>query len=149
MARGKGAGFGMLGVLAFLAGFFVSPGEPTLAVGQQPGQQPEPPPAEQQLAPEALDKLLAPIALYPDALLARILVCSTSPYQVRAVDEWLKKNQNLKGSELQEAAQKEEFDPSYVALVPFAQVVNMMAEQIDWTRQLGCNTPQTSLPFAA
>ena len=100
---------------------------------QQSGQ----PPAQPGVSPETLEKLLAPIALYPDARLAQVLECSTSPFQVEAINEWLMENQNLKGSELQDAAYDEGFGPSFVALVPFGQVLKMMAEQIDWTRQLG------------
>jgi hypothetical protein len=118
-------------LLSVLFLFVVTMGTHSLA--QQSGQSR----AEQAPSPEAMDKLLAPIALYPDALLAQVLECSTSPFQVTAIVEWFEKNQNLKGSELQEAAQNEGFGPSFVALVPFGQVLNMMAEQIDWTRQLG------------
>ncbi len=100
-----------------------------------PSQQQQPP--AQQLSPAAVDKLLAPIALYPDALLGQVLMCSMSPYQVSELGTWLKANSTLKGSALQDAAQKQGFDPSFVALSAFPQVVNMMAGQMEWTRQLG------------
>ena len=100
-------------------------------------QQSQPPSGGQQIPPEQLDKLLAPIALYPDALIGQILNCSLSPFQVSALSDWLSANSNLKGSEVQEAAQKDGFDPSFVALAIFPQVVNMMAQQLDWTKQLG------------
>jgi hypothetical protein len=92
-----------------------------------------------QAAPTAaqLDQLLAPIALYPDSLLAHMLLCAANPAKVGALAEWLLSNKSLKGTELQDAAAKSGFDQSFVALVMFPQVVNYMAEQIDWTTKLG------------
>ncbi len=87
--------------------------------------------------PDELDRLLAPVALYPDQLLAQMLLCASNPGKVGALGEWLASNQTLKGSELQDAAVKSGFEPSFVALVLFPQVVNTMAEQIDWTTQVG------------
>src|SRR4026207_1160587 len=59
---------------------------------------------------QGMDKLLAPIALYPDALLAQVLACASSPDQVHEVSEWLKKNSQLQGSDLQQAAEQAGFD---------------------------------------
>ena len=84
-----------------------------------------------------LDQLLAPIALYPDQLLAQILMSASNPSKVTELGKWLKSNANLKGTELQDAAVKAGFDASFVALVLFPQVVSRMAEQIAWTRVLG------------
>ena len=84
-----------------------------------------------------LDQLLAPIALYPDQLLAQILMSATNPSKVTELATWLKSNANLKGTKLQDAAVKAGFDASFVALVLFPQVVSRMAEQIAWTRVLG------------
>ena len=84
-----------------------------------------------------LDQLLAPIALYPDPLLAQILMSASNPSKVTELAKWLKSNANLKGTELQDAAVKAGFDASFVALVLFPQVVSRMAEQIAWTRVLG------------
>ena len=84
-----------------------------------------------------LDQLLAPIALYPDQLLAQMLMSSTDPPKVTELDKWLKSNQTLKGTELQDAAVKAGFDASYVALTLFPDVVAKMADQIAWTRVLG------------
>jgi hypothetical protein len=87
--------------------------------------------------PDELDRLLAPVALYPDQLLAQMLLCASNPGKVGALSEWLASNQTLKGSELQDAAVKSGFEPSFVALVLFPQVVNTMAEQLDWTTRVG------------
>ena len=86
--------------------------------------------------PEELDKLLAPIALYPDQLLAQILLSATNPGKVGALGEWLA-SQTLKGSELQDAATKAGFEPSYVALVLFPDVVAAMASRMDATARIG------------
>ena len=84
-----------------------------------------------------LDKLLAPIALYPDQLLAQMLMCAAKPAKVAALSEWLASHQSQKGSELQDAATKAGFEPEFVALALFPDVVNAMASRIDWTTQLG------------
>ena len=84
-----------------------------------------------------LDKLLAPIALYPDQLLAQMLMCAAKPAKVAALSEWLASHQAQKGSELQDAATAAGFEPEFVALALFPDVVNSMASRIDWTTQLG------------
>jgi hypothetical protein len=84
-----------------------------------------------------LDQLLAPIALYPDSLLAQMLMSATDPAKVTELDKWLKSNAKLKGTQLQDAAVKAGFEASFVALVLFPKVVSYMAEQIAWTRVLG------------
>ena len=84
-----------------------------------------------------LDQLLAPIALYPDQLLAQMLMSATDPAKVTELDTWLKANQKLKGTQLQDAAVKAGFEPSFVALALFPQVVAKMADQIAWTTLLG------------
>ena len=84
-----------------------------------------------------LDQLLAPIALYPDSLLAQILMSAAEPSKVEELDKWLKTNSKLKGTQLQDAAVKAGFEPSFVALTLFPQVVAKMADQIAWTRVLG------------
>jgi hypothetical protein len=89
------------------------------------------------LKPEELDRLLAPVALYPDQLLSQMLLCAANPGKVAALNEWLASNNTLTGTELQDAAVKSGFDQSFAALVLFPQVVNSMAGQVDWTTKLG------------
>jgi hypothetical protein len=89
------------------------------------------------LDPAYLDKLLAPVALYPDQLLAQVLLCSENSNKVGELATWLKKNAQLKGSDLQQAAQDVGFEPSFVALAPFPQVVELMAGNLRWTSQIG------------
>jgi len=81
--------------------------------------------------PQQLDQLLAPIALYPDALLAQITTASTNPQEILDVDNWLAQNSNLTSTALSDAAQQQGFDPAFIALVQFPTVLQMMAEHID------------------
>jgi len=112
---------------------------PALAQNQ-PGQQPPPPQdqAQQQpLSQQQLQQLVAPIALYPDSLLAQVLTASTYPIEVTLAARWSEKNPNLKGPALEEAMQKEPWDPSVKGLTSVPQVLTMMNEKLDWTAQLG------------
>ena len=86
---------------------------------------------------EELEQMLAPIALYPDSLLAQVLVAATYPLEVVQADRWVKQNQNLKGEKLSAALEKKSWDLSVKALVPFPQVLGMMVDQLDWTQRLG------------
>ena len=86
---------------------------------------------------EELDQMLAPIALYPDSLIAQIFMASTYPLEVVAAERWVKKNKNLKGNSLTEALEQEDWDPSVKSLVNFPQVLTMMSEQLEWTQNLG------------
>jgi hypothetical protein len=80
---------------------------------------------------DELDQLLAPVALYPDSLLSQITTASTNPQEILDVDNWLQQNPDLKGTELTDAAEKQGFDPAFIALVNFPQVLEMMAQHID------------------
>lgn len=94
---------------------------------------------EQQTNTPALASLLAPIALYPDALLASILTASTYPLEVVEADRWLQEpaNAGLSSDQLLGAVQQKEWDPSVKALVPFPQILQLMDQQLVWTQQLG------------
>jgi Protein of unknown function (DUF3300) len=84
-----------------------------------------------------LEQMLAPVALYPDQLLAQMLMSAGDPAKIAELDKWLKANAKLKGTQLQDAAVKAGFDASFVALALFPTVVAKMAEQIAWTMKLG------------
>jgi len=84
-----------------------------------------------------LDQLLAPIALYPDQLLAQIFLCAADPSGITALDRFLKSHTNLKGTDLQDAVLKDNFEASFVAMALFPQTVAMMAADINWTTRLG------------
>jgi hypothetical protein len=107
------------------------------AAAQQAASTAKKPAAAAAPSAEQIDKLLAPVALYPDQLLAQILQCAGDPAKVQELNAWLKKNTTLKGTQLQDAAVKAGFEPSFVALVLFPDIVNMMSVQKDWTTQLG------------
>ena len=94
-------------------------------------------PATKKFKQEELDQMLAPIALYPDSLLAQILMAATYPLEVVVADRWAKANKNLKGDQLNDALDKKDWDPSVKALVPFPQVLSMMSERLEWTQKLG------------
>jgi Protein of unknown function (DUF3300) len=102
---------------------------------QQQPQQPQP--QQQTLTQQQVQQLVAPIALYPDALLAQVLTASTYPLEVTLAARWAEKNPNLKGAALEEAMQKEPWDPSVKGLTSVPQVLAMMNEKLDWTQQLG------------
>ena len=84
-----------------------------------------------------MDQLLAPIALYPDALLAQVLASATSPEQVNQMKQWLQANSQLTGTDLQSAAEAAGFDASFIALALFPDVIDLMAKNIDWTTEIG------------
>src|SRR5271165_2284327 len=84
-----------------------------------------------------LQGLVAPIALYPDALVAQILSASTFPDQVAIADNWLQQNKNLTGSALMQAVNAQSWDPSVKALTQFPSVLDKMAQSLAWTSSLG------------
>jgi hypothetical protein len=86
---------------------------------------------------EELDQMLAPIALYPDSLLAQILMAATYPLEVVQAERWARANRNLRGDQLNDALDQKNWDPSVKALVPFPQVLSMMSERLEWTQKLG------------
>ena len=86
---------------------------------------------------EQLNQLLAPIALYPDTLLAQICAASTDPQQVLDANNWVKQNANLQGQALTDAAQRQGFDPAFISLVTFPAVLDTMAINIDDYAALG------------
>ena len=112
---------------------------PLLAGGLMVAQEPAPStqaPA-QLLPPEQLDTLVAPIALYPDALLSQVLVAATYPQELAEAGQWLQQNRNLKGAQLVEAARQQNWDPSIQALVVFPDVVKSLNADMRWTTDLG------------
>jgi hypothetical protein len=86
---------------------------------------------------EQLDSLVAPIALYPDPLLAQALAASTYPLEIIQLQQWLAKNKGLKDKALADAVAKESWDPSVQALAALPDVVKRLADDIQWTTDLG------------
>ena len=89
------------------------------------------------LPPGELDSLVAPIALYPDPLLAQTLAASTYPLEIIQLQQWMDRNKNLQGKALADAVAKQAWDPSVQSLVEFPDVVQRMAGNIQWTTDLG------------
>ena len=89
------------------------------------------------LSANELQQLVAPIALYPDALVAQILGATTFPDQVAYANDWLQQNKNLAGSALMQAADSQPWDPSVKALTQFPSVLDNLARNLSWTSALG------------
>jgi hypothetical protein len=96
-----------------------------------------PAPAYSQQTPEQLQQLVAPIALYPDSLVAQILAASTFPEEVVEADRWVQGNPDLKGEALAQAADQQPWDPSVKALTAFPSVLGNMDKNLSWTSSLG------------
>ena len=90
-----------------------------------------------QLSQAQLSALVAPIALYPDALLSQVLMASTYPLEVAEAANWQKANSKLKGNALNQALQQQSGDASVKSLVSFPPVLQMMGSQLSWTQNLG------------
>jgi len=93
--------------------------------------------SSQLLKPEQLDQLVAPIALYPDSLLAEVLMASAYPLDIVEAERWLQANKNLKGDQLKAAVDKQDWDDSVKSLVATPSVIEMMSTKLDWTQKLG------------
>lgn len=93
--------------------------------------------ADEALSQAQLEQLLAPIALYPDALLAQVLMAATYPIEVVQAAQWRKANPALQGKPLEEALVNQVWDASVKSLTAFPPVIAMMSEQLAWTQQLG------------
>jgi hypothetical protein len=89
------------------------------------------------LTPDELDGLVAPIALYPDALVAQVLGAATFPYEVVDAVVWLKQNANLSGDLLMKAVDQQSWDPAVKALTQFPSVLDNLAKNLAWTSSLG------------
>src|SRR5207302_5732332 len=99
------------------------------------GQQPQGPSAGQ--TPQVLQQLVAPIALYPDALVAQILAASTYPTEIVAADRWMQGNAALKGQDLAKAVDQQSWDPSVKALTQFPSMLANLDKNLSWTSALG------------
>ncbi len=86
---------------------------------------------------QELEQLLAPLALYPDSLVAQVLMASTYPLEIVVAERWVKANSSLKGKALEDALQNQPWDPAVKSLALFPQVLTMMSEKLDWTQKLG------------
>jgi len=122
--------------VAIVCSLMLLPGESAWAA---PSMQDAPAaaPTEAKLGQPELDSLVAPIALYPDALLSQALVASTYPLEIVQLQQWLEKNKNLKDKALSDAAMKQPWDPSVQAMSVLPDLVKQLAGNIAWTTDLG------------
>jgi hypothetical protein len=121
---------------AVLCAMLLAPGEALLlAQSQQATSSAQTSAAK--IPPDQLDSLVAPIALYPDPLLAQALAASTYPLEIIQLQQWLEKNKNLKDKALADAVAKQSWDPSIQAMAALPDVVKRLADDIQWTTDLG------------
>jgi hypothetical protein len=97
----------------------------------------QPPVQDARLTRDQLQQLVAPIALYPDALVAQILAAATYPDQVVEADRWRQQHTDLRGEQLGKEVDKQPWDPSVKALAEFPSVLANMDKNLSWTSSLG------------
>ena len=119
----------MFSIMRKIAVFFSM----ALLLGAAPARAADPP----AFAAAQLDQMLAPIALFPDALLSQVLMATTYPSQVGQAADWAFANRDLKGDDAVKAVQDKSWDPSVQSLVAFPQVLAMLGEKPEWVRDLG------------
>src|SRR3954469_646864 len=123
-------------LLAILCVVTVIPGD-ILAYAPHQASAPKSPAQAAKIPTEQLDSLIAPLALYPDPLLAQILAASTYPLEIILLQQWLDKNKDLKDKALSDAVAKQPWDASVQALAPLPQVIKLLGDNIQWTTDLG------------
>lgn len=106
-----------------------------LDITAQQGSAPEEPAPK--IPNDQLDSLVAPIALYPDSLLAQVLAASTYPLEIMQLQQWLTKHKDLKNKALQDAVMKQPWDPTVQSLAALPDVVKRLSDDIQWTTDLG------------
>lgn len=116
--------------------------QPALHAQEAPAPTPTQPSATDQakavpFKPEELEQIVAPIALYPDALLAQVMMASTYPLEVVLAARWSAEHPDVKGDAVAKAVETETWDPSVKSMVAFPDVLKMMNEKLDWTQKLG------------
>lgn len=125
-------------VLTLLVCFFLvrftAQAEPLGPMDQSNEQSPTSP---MQQSPQELQQLVAPIALYPDALVSQILAASTYPTQIVEAERWMQSHSSLKGEELGKEVDKQDWDPSVKAMTQFPSVLENMDRNLSWTSSLG------------
>jgi uncharacterized membrane protein YgcG len=129
-----------VGLAILTAGIVVLLDSVTVCTAQEEILTPSAPmPAASVFSTQQLDQMLAPIALYPDSLIAQILTAATYPLEVVKADRWLQvpANASLRGDQLAAALQEQPWDPSVKSLVPFPRILKMMDDNLEWTEELG------------
>src|SRR5882672_7476720 len=131
-------GLRIRGVVAVLCALALVSGDSLANMTSPQSAQVSSPQSQAQLIPsDQLDSLVAPIALYPDPLLAQTLAASTYPLELIQLQQWLAKNSGLKDKALADAVAKQTWDPSIQAMAALPDVVKRLADDIQWTTDLG------------
>jgi hypothetical protein len=120
-----------------LSVLFLATGLCVQAQDTPPSDPAKAPPAKVQFASSQIEQLVAPVALYPDSLLAQILAASTYPVDVVSAARWVKQNSSLGQEEMKSGIQGKEWDPSVKGLVFFPELLAKMNDNLDWTKDLG------------
>ena len=136
---GQRTGTSMRGVLVILWAVVLTAGSILAELGSVPLANAQPPAgtAAPLIPPDQLDSLVAPIALYPDPLLAQTLAASTYPLEIIQLQQFLARNPGLKDQALANAVEKQPWDPSIQALAATPEVAKRLADDIQWTTDLG------------
>ena len=121
----------------FLSGCLLLTTAPGAFADQAPQSEAPLPVQAAQQTPAQLQQLVAPIALYPDALVAQVLAAATYPDQIVEADRWLQQHTDLKGAQLGQEVDKQPWDPSVKALTEFPSVLANMDKNLSWTSSLG------------
>jgi Protein of unknown function (DUF3300) len=124
-------------LVAVLCALLIAPGETWAYARPAPQDAASQEQADSKIPNDQLDSLVAPVALYPDPLLAQVLAASTYPLELVQLQNWLAKHGDLKGQALTDAVQKEDWDPSVQAMSAFPDLVKQLVEGIKWTTDLG------------
>jgi hypothetical protein len=121
-------------LVALLCALIAQPAESLLHAPQTTNASAQP---VSRIPADQLDSLVAPIALYPDPMLAQVLAASTYPLEIMQLQQWLQKNPTLKDKALADAVIKQPWDPSVQALAGLPDLVKRLADDIQWTADLG------------
>jgi hypothetical protein len=124
-------------LVAVLCALLIAPGETWAYARSTPQDAASQEQVDSKIPNDQLDSLVAPIALYPDPLLAQVLAASTYPLELVQLQNWLAKHGDLKGQALTDAVQKEDWDPSVQAMSAFPDLVKQLVDGIKWTTDLG------------
>ena len=138
ISRARSSSVVLQGIVAIACAALLMPRElVVLAQGTPAPAGATEPAAAAKLPPEQLDSLVAPIALYPDSLLAQTLVAATYPLEIIQLQQWLLKNPGLKDKALVDAVAKQPWDPAIQSMAAIPDVVKRLADDVQWTTDLG------------
>src|SRR6266436_3738288 len=124
-------------LLAIVCAIVIAPGDTWALHSSGAGNAAPAQDQQPKIPPDQLDSLVAPIALYPDPLLAQTLAASTYPLELIQLQQWLAKNPGLKDKALADTVAKQTWDPSIQAMAALPDVVKRLADDIQWTTDLG------------